>query len=258
MSFEPSWNVKKQVGNRSHIGTAPDPAHSVSTPHDTWSGTNGPIESWMSQSDYPGAGSLVLEPYTAYADSAGGGGPIDATPIDHTTGLGSGAGLDARESQAQNASWHAVEENATAARRWTAPTDSDGVQHVFRQQEQPSPGIAGSPANVMMQARTNYDAYPEGRIMGHRTYRWRDRTFDRRTYTPDHWMQYTPNAFTAPDVPAGDGPYTSSAPQQGHVNVLMEKAPQLRRVPTSWSDPVVTDPTSTPGFSEAPLDVWGQ
>lgn len=258
MAFSPSWNVKAQVGNRSHIGTAPDPVHSVTTPHDQAMSANPGAESWMSQSPYPGAGSIVLGENTVYADDNGGGGPVDHTPIDHTTGLGTGAGLPDAVSQAQNAAWHGADRNATAARRWTAPPDSDGIQHVFRQAEPVPTGIMGSPETVMLKAGTNPEAYPNGQITGHRIYRWRDRIFDRRSYDPDHRPLFTPNAWTARPVPAGAGGYASPAPQQGHVNVLMEKAPQLRRVPTSWSDPVVTDPTSGPYPIDAPLDVWGQ
>jgi hypothetical protein len=255
MAFSPSWNVKGQTGNRNHLGSAPDPALGVVTPHDQAMSANPGAESWMSQSGYPGAGSIVLSENGVF-DGASGGGPVDHTPVDHTTGVGFGAGLDARTSQEQNAQWHSADWNATAARRWSAPMDSDGIQHADRIAEAPPTGLWGSPETVMLKYGTNPAAYPNGQITGHRIQRWRDRIMDRRGYTPDHRPLFTPNAYTARNVPAGAGGYASPAPQQGHVNVLMEKAPQRRVVPTSWSDPIITDPTSG-GYVEPSLDIWG-
>jgi hypothetical protein len=257
MAFSPSWNVKKQVGNRALIGTAPDPLHGTQSTHDYQQSSNGGIEPWMSQVTDPGTSDVLVGEGTDYDNLSGGGGPVDYTPIDHTFGDGVGAGLTDGQSQDENAAWRGTDLNATAARRWSAPPPSDGPLHAERLQQPASIGLAGSPETMLLQYGTNPEAYPNGQTNGHRIWRWRDRVFDRRTYTPDHRPLYTPNAYSAPDVPAGSGPYTSPSPQMGQVNVLMEKAPQLRRTPTNWSDPVVTDPTSNVGYVEAPLDVWG-
>jgi len=257
MAFSPSWNVKQIASNRALVGTAPDPLHGTLSTHDYVQSNNAGTESWMSQVPDPGTVSLVVGEGSNYDDAQGGGGPVDYTPVSHEFGTGPGAALTPEVSQAQNAAMREEDFNATAAHRWTAPQDVDGRQITERLAEQVPVGEMGSPGLTDAHIGTSPVSYPNAQRTGHRMHFWRDRVFDRRTFTTDHRPLYTPNAYSAPNVPAGSGQYSSPFPQLGHVNVLMEQAPQLRRTPTSWSDAVVTDPTSKVSYVEPPLDVWG-
>ncbi len=206
--------------------------------------------------------SQVADPGTAnplqgdgeYGRLTGGGGPVDATPVDHTTGIGVGAGLPLGASEAQNEAWHEVDYGATAARRWQAPESADGHQ-VTERLTQPVPiGELGSPGFTESRIGTSPVSYPNAQRTGSRMHFWRDRVFDRRTFTTDHRPLYTPNAYDAPAVPAGNSQYTSPFPQLGHVHTLLQQAPQQRRQPPGAGDAVVTDGT---GVLPAPVEAWG-
>lgn len=255
MAFNASWDRKRYASNRALIGTAPDPAHATAAPHDALYDANPGPESWETQFSTPGVPDQLVGAHTVYAGQVGGGGPIDNTPVDHTTGVGGGAGLTPEHSAAQNESWHAQDYGATDARRWASPVSSDGVNVVERLAEADPIGELGSLGTVELHVGTNKAAYPNTRP-GHRIHYWRDRVFDRRTFTTDHRPLYTPNAFTAPERPGGAGQYTSPYPSLGQVNTVMEKAPQLRRAPQSWGEPVTTDGTES-FHADVPLDVWG-
>lgn len=205
----------------------------------------------MSTTPDPGPSPLIGE-NTIYADQVGLGGPIDHTPVDHNAGDGVGAGLTPAESQAENAAARSVDYNATAARRWNAPMDVDGQNVAERLQEQAPIGQLGSMETVALHVGTNRQAYPN-QVVGHRIHRWRDRVFARQVYQTDHRPLYTPNAYTPPNRAGGNDYLVSPYPQLGQVNTVMEKAPQLRRVPEPWGNAVIVDAVS----SEPPLDVWG-
>ena len=260
MSFSATWNKKPTATNRALVGTAPDPRHSVVSPHDAEYNPNAPApDSWVSQVSNPGTVAQVEGEDSLFVTSQGvQGGPIDYTPVDHTTGDGVGAGLKPRDAQEQNAEWRETDYNATAARRWIAPTGVDYHNVAERLQESAPIGQMGSPETVALHVGTNRDAYPNA-VVGHRIHRWRDRVMQRIQLQTDHRPMYTPNAYTATNRPAGSGAYVSPYPSMGQVNVLMEKAPQLRRVPEGWAAPVTTDAVTVgPMVVEPPLDVWGQ
>lgn len=259
MAFSATWNKKPVATNRALLGTAPDPLHSAVQPHDVEYNPNAPApESWVSQVSNPGTVSAVEGEESLYTTAQGVvGGPIDYTPVDHTTGDGVGAGLKPRDSQEQNAEWRETDYNATGARRWNAPPSVDYHNVAERLQESAPAGQMGSPETVALHVGTNRDAYPNA-VVGHRIHRWRDRVMQRIQWQTDHRPMYTPNAYAAVSRPAGDSSNVSPYPSMGQVNVLMEKAPQLRRVPETWGAAVTTDGVSGPPVFEPPLDVWGQ
>lgn len=259
MAFTATWNRKMMATNRALVGTAPDPLHSAVQPHDREYNPNAPApESWVSTVANPGNVAPVEGEDSLYiTDQRMAGGPIDYTPVDHTTGDGVGAGLKPADSQEQNAEWREVDYNATAARRYQRPPEVD-YHNVAERLQEPAPvGQLGSPETVALHVGTNRDAYPNA-VVGHRIHRWRDRVQQRIQWQTDHRPLYTPNAYAAVNRPAGDASNVSPFPSMGQVNTVMQKAPQLRRVPESWSAAVTTDGVTVGApVAEAPLDVWG-
>ncbi len=258
MAFSAKWNTKiTATGPRALVGTVPDVRHATLHPHDQEYSANYPApESWVSQVPNSGAVAGVEGEDSLYITSQGiQGGPIDYTPVDHTTGDGVGAGLSPRASQEQNAEWRGTDYNATAARRWTAPPDVDYANVGERLQEAEPIAEMGSPEQVALKFGTNKAAYPNTST-GHRIHRWRDRVMGRIQWQTDHRPAYVPNAYAAPALGPGADYRVSPFPSQGHVNVLMEKAPQLRRPPQSWGASVTVDGMAAPA-SDPPLDVWG-
>ena len=259
MAFTATWNKKPVATNRALVGTAPDPLHSAVQPHDQeYSANPSYPDSWVQFAPNLGAVSMVEGEDSLYVTSqAVQGGPIDYTPIDHTTGEGTGAALKTGVSQEQNSEWHETDYNATAARRWTTPPTVD-YHNVAERLQEPSPmGQMGSPETVALHVGTNRDAYPNAGT-GHRIHRWRDRVMQRIQWQTDHRPMYTPNAYSATNRPPGTDTNVSPYPSMGQVNTLMEKAPQLRRVPEAWGAPVATDGVTVgPVIAEPPLDVWG-
>jgi hypothetical protein len=237
----------------------PDARHSTLHPHDAQYTDNSTVpDSWVSRTPNPGTVAGVEGEDTLYVTGQSvTGGPVDYTPVDHTTGDGVGAGLSDRDARDQNAQWRETDYNATAARRWMAPPDVDYHNVAERLQEAGPIGQMGSPETVALHVGTNKEAYPNAGT-GHRIHRWRDRVMDRRGFTTDHRPAYVPNAYTAVPRAPGNDYLVSPYPSMGQVNVLMEKAPQLRRPPQSWAAAVTVDGMATaPVVSDPPLDVWG-
>jgi hypothetical protein len=259
MAFTATWNKKVIATNQALIGTVPDPLHAAVHPHDVEYGANPDVDSWVSQVPNPGTVSAVEGENSIYiTPQQVQGGPIDYTPVDHTTGEGAGAALSTRDSQEENSEWHETDYNATAARRWTAPPDVDYHQVAERLQEQEPDGQLGSPETVALHVGTNKESYPNTST-GHRIHRWRDRVQQRIQWQTDHRPLYTPNAYSAVNRPAGASSNVSPYPSLGQVNTVMQMAPQLRRVPEVWTTAVTVDGQTTPAHVvEPPLDVWGQ
>lgn len=260
MAFSAQWNRKVvATGPRALQGTVPDARHSTLHPHDVEYSDNPTVpDSWVSRTPNPGTVAGVEgEDQLFITGQLVAGGPIDYTPVDHTTGDGVGAGLKDRESQEQNAEWRQVDYNASAARRWIAPGNVDYTNVAERLQEAEPIAEMGSPETVALKFGTNKQAYPNTST-GHRIHRWRDRVMTRHTFTTDHRPAYVPNAYAA--VPRGPGNdyLVSPYPSMGTVHTLIEQAPQLRRPPQSWGAAVTVDGMATPSaVADPPLDVWG-
>jgi hypothetical protein len=260
MSFSARWNRKVvATGPRALQGTVPDARHTMLHPHDKEYSDNPTMpDSWVSRTANPGTvGGIEGEDTLFVTPQSVAGGPVDYTPVDHTTGDGVGAGLTPEESQEQNASWRGVDYNAGAARRWTAPGDVDYANVAERLQEEFPVSPMGSPETVALHVGTNRESYPNTST-GHRIHRWRERVMMRIQWQTDHRPAYVPNAYAA--VPRGPGNdyLVSPYPSMGTVHTLREQAPQLRRPPQSWGAAVTTDGMSTPSvLSDPPPDVWG-
>lgn len=260
MAFTATWNQKVMATNQALIGTVPDPLHAAVHPHDVEYSANGPSpDGWVSQVPNSGDVSTLEGEASSYTTPQGiVGGPIDHTPIDHVSGDGTGAGLTPRDSQEQNAEARETDYNATAARRWTAPGDVDYDNVAERLQEAEPIGQLGSPETVALHIGTNKEAYPNT-SNGHRIHRWRDRVQRRIQWQTDHRPLYTPNAYAAVNRPGGAASNLSPFPSMGQVNTVIQMAPQLRRVPESWTAAVTVDGQTVPGqVVDPPLDVWGQ
>lgn len=261
MAYSAKWNRKVvATGPDALKGTVPDVRHSVLHPHDVEYSDNPTVpDSWVSRTPVPGTVAGIEGEDSLYTTPQGVvGGPIDYTPVDHTTGDGVGAALPVAQSQEQNASWREVDYNATAARRWVAPPDVDYTNVAERLQEAAPADQMGSPETVALHAGTNREAYPNA-TTGHRIHRWRNRTMFREVFQTDHRPAYVPNAYAATPRGPGNDYTVSPFPSMGTLHTLMEQAPQLRRVPQSWGAAVTVDGMATPAvMADPPLDVWGQ
>ncbi len=257
MAFSPTWNIKQMATNRALVGTAPDPLHNTPSTHDHVQSNNAGVESWMSQVPDPGTAAVLQGEGSIYADARGGGGPVDNTPVDHTTGLGVGAGLTQAQSSAQNEAAHQMDFGALAAHRFVAPQSVDGHQVTERLAQDVPIGELGSPGLTESHIGTSPVSYPNAQRTGHRMHFWRDRVMHRLTFTTDHRPLYTPNAYAATDAPAGDSQYVSPYPRLGRVHTLLQQPPQMRRSPADSGDVTTTDGTEPATYAPAPLDVWG-
>lgn len=246
-TVNPSWAV-------SSAGTVPDSQHK--TP-DALYGDRYP--GWQ----IPGAriqptpqGMTDDEP--VYTTDSAPGGPIDRTPIDHTTGLGFGAGLDPLVSQEQNAAAHRVDSGATDARRFSTPVmRPPGETLDVSLYRQPDVNV-DSPGYTELQRRAQPAVSPDAR-RGLRQTRFFHRHFgfNSEYFANDHRPRVVTNAFTAPNVPAPPQGATATTPyaSQAPVRVVRSIVPQLRRAPRPWDEAATTSGPDT--MTEPPLQGWG-
>jgi hypothetical protein len=207
----------------------------------------------------------IMETREIYSVDAAPGGPT-YDPPSHSEGVGFGAGLSWAASQAQNDSAHMTDDGSIAARLPNPMGERDGTYHAERSQLLLEPaGLAPAgtpdlpPAAGMWQG-LNAAEYPN-RMTGHRRWSWRDRVYERRTWSVEFPAVTTPNAYTAPDSsPVADGnAYTSpyAAAQSTQVRVVNTTAPQLRRTPGAWDQSITSDGTEYVPYQEPAFQSWG-
>jgi hypothetical protein len=249
-AYTGAWARRAEVmQTRPALWGGPDPQHSRPDPHP---GTS--RESF----DTTGARlavtpeGLTSPPNLPILDGSGGQWLVlDQEPLDHSYGIGSGAGLPLRVSMAQNAAGHAQDRGARAGRRYAAPARQDGDVTVGLYQEPVYP--VGSPGSVVYQQEADPTTSPNASIRGpgKKVRRTWHRTFWREGWVTDHRPTYTTTAFTAPPaaaVPNGSqytSPYaTAAAVTVRNVTAVM---PQLRRNPRPWDEDFTTDGSAQEG-----------
>lgn len=215
---------------------------------------------WQNAPQNPAVPPLeVVDNQALTLDSAPGGYPWD--PPGHAQGVGYGAGLAFASSVAQNDAARSTDDGSLISRTWQPAVDRDGEYHVDRQQLAIDPAGIGSQAQIDLGKQLNPQAYPNRRV-GHRISRWRDRVYQRRTWSVEFRPIVTPNAYTAPALSQLDArskyvsPYGDAVAT--NVRVVNTTAPQMRRTPGPWDESITVDgtagsPYAEPGFSS----VWG-
>lgn len=149
-----------------------------------------------------------------------GGGPVDATPLDHADGVGVGAGLTLEQSQALSGSLHAQDRGAVAAHAYHPSVDRDGTPRI----EISADGIGdGDSPQTLALKRTGTDVDPLAR-RGKRMKRWYDRKIDMHRFDVEFRPRYVKSA-----TPGGS---TDMRPSDDAF-----VAPLVRETPTSWAPP---------------------
>lgn len=188
-----------------------------------------------------------------------GGGPIDRTPESHDYGPGVSPGLTQQESQALMMSWHEQDDGAVAARQWQPTTDREAGTGPRVTIIPDTPGEGDSPATLQYERSgvgSPIDPYAR---TGKRQKRWWDRFIDMHRYEPTYRPMYVKNAKTAqeqPAVPNGtqlDSPYATPWPMRSTPDAFV--APQVRRTPVPWDQPITADGVSL--SNDYGLHVWG-
>lgn len=183
---------------------------------------------------------------------------LDKEPADHDYGIGTGAGLPERQSQAQNARARSTDLGSMPARRYAAPQRQDGTYHADLLQEPVHP--VGSPGSVVFEQTADPQTSPNASVRGpgKRVARWWDRTFITHDWrgANDHRPLYVTNAYSAPESrPVMNGnQYTSpfATAVSATVHNVITTRPQLRRNPRPWDESMTTDGSEEiavdPGF----------
>lgn len=229
----------------------------------------GPLN-WAQPTQHAVPDQAITEAPEIYAlDSAAGGHPF--SPAGHADGVGYGAGLSWAASNAQNDSAHLNNDGSMQQRLWNAPSDRDGVVRHDRYQwlpdEAPGSGLrpAGMPdlpASPQMWQGLDRAQYPNRRV-GHRITRWVDRSFARRDWHVEYRPVVIPNAYTPPPQPvvANRTQYSSPFPaaQNANVRLVTFVAPQSRRTPAPWDEPLRVDATAASPYAAADsgFQSWG-
>jgi len=229
----------------------------------------GPLN-WAQPTEHAVPDQAVTEAPGIFAlDSAPGGHPW--TPDGPDAGVGYGAGLSWAAASAQADAAHLRDDGSIEQRLWNAPADRDGVQHVDRYQWLPDDapgsglrpaGMPDLPASPGMWQGLDRAQYPNRRV-GHRITRWMDRSYARRDWHVEFRPVVIPNAYSAPPqgVVANGNQYTSPVPaaQSANVRLVTFIAPQSRRTPAPWDEPLRVDATEASPYAAADsgFQSWG-
>jgi|SRR5690242_8349106 len=188
-----------------------------------------------------------------------GGGPVDMTPESHDYGPGVSPGLTTAESQALMMQWHEQDDGAVAARQWQPTTDREPGTGPRLAIITDTPLDGDSPQTLELERSgvgTPNDPYARS---GKRIKRWWDRVIDMHRWEPQYRPMYARNARTAqhqPAVPNGtqlDSPFATPWPMRATSDAFV--APQIRRTPVPWDQPITGDGTAPVG--DFGLTVWG-
>jgi hypothetical protein len=184
------------------------------------------------------------------------GGPIDRTPRTHDFGVGVGPGLDVPTAQAIRAEWGEEDLGAVDARRYIAASDRDGIGPTLAIVAD-TPGLGTSPqTNDLKITGVGGTNDPFART-GQRTQRSWDRRIDLHRYEVTYRPMTTKNAKTAqaqPAVPDGTqytSPFETAATGWGNFQPDSFVAPQERRTPEPWDQPLTVDGSGVDN------QVWG-
>ena len=238
---------------------ATDPQHLKPEPN-----PNGGPESWVATANAPPLpADLWGEPF---GTPVGGGGPIDAEPLDPNYGPGAAPGITREESRAEMALWHETDLGSVAARQYQALTSRADAQepgngpHVAVLYD--TPGDGDSPGTLLYERSgvgSPIDPYAR---TGKRIARWWNRFIDMHWYAPEYRPivdRYAVPQAVMPAVTGGgplDSPYASNGPMRATPDGFVN--PQLRRTPVPWDEPFTTDGTGTYAADPSTgLTSWG-
>lgn len=242
--YSGAWSRRTQADTVAPLKPGIDPEHLDPTDNPEW--VNQP-PGWVSTVDSP----ILPDEMYPMADPPmpTGEGPIDYAPQDHSYGMGFGPGLSVMEAQDLRSYWHSQDDGSYAAGAWQAMVDRDGQPHL-EVTEDGMPG--GDSPQTLQYERTGVGQPndPDARV-GKRFKRWYDRYIDYHRYDTDRRPLTPVQAYTAqpqPPVPNGtqlDSPYhTAATGYWGPPDRFV--APQMRRVPGDWAEPITTDATDSP------------
>lgn len=230
-----------------------DPEHLTPTPNpDQVTGS----QLWVESTPTPTLpDSLTAEPF---GTPIGGGGPIDRTPEDPSHGVGVGPGLTTAQSQAVRGALMSEDLGAVAARQYQATIDRDGTRNVAIIPD--TPGQGESPDTIALRYRTGVGQPNDpGARLAHRIKRWMDRVIDMHWYEPSYrpaTAVFARPVNPHPAVANGNqltSPFAAFVPS-GTPDTFV--APQERRSPVPWDQPLATDGITgiTTDFG---LPTWG-
>lgn len=198
---------------------------------------------------------LTAEPF---GTPVGGGGPLDLTPEDPSFGVGVGPGLTTLESQDIRGQLMEQDLGAVAARQYQPMIDRDGTRHVAIIPD--TIGDGDSP-NTLQYERSGVgqpiDPYAR---LGKRIKRWMDRYIDMHRYEVRPRPMYAHYASTVAEQSAvvNGNQLVPPFARFGSMAATPDSfvAPQERRSPVPWDQPLTTDgiPAPATGFG---LPTWG-
>lgn len=240
--YSGAWSRRTQANDPAPLVPGIDPEHLNPTANPEWvaqqpgwvSTVSAPL---LPDDMYPGMGAVQL---------ATGEGPVDFAPQDHAYGMGFGPGLSVIEAQDLRSYWHSQDDGSVAAGNWQVMIDRDGQPHLERTED--GIGDGDSPKTLQFE-RTGVGQPndPDARVGG-RFKRWYDRYIDYHRYPTDRRPLTPRQAYTAQPQPAMadpgplDSPYATAATGYwGSPDRFL--APQARRVPGDWAEPITTDAT---------------
>jgi hypothetical protein len=252
MAYTGAWVRQRLPSTLVPLQPQPDPEHLTPTAEPDLASGQQPL--WVA-TDH-GAPTL---PDHLVGDSPAGntsaGGPIDHTPDDPGFGVGGGHGQTTLEAQAVRGELHGEDLGAVAAHQYVPKTDRDGTWYLDQ-----IPDVVGdgdSPATLQLdRTGVGQPNDPEARL-AFRWKRWVDRHIDMHRYG----VIYRPRVVVAADAqipqpPVGqptqlDSPYPTMV-KMGTPDAFV--APQLRRSPDPWDQPITGDGVTGGPFG---LTSWG-
>jgi len=187
------------------------------------------------------------------------GGPVDSTPADPNLGIAGGNGLTTLEAQALRGLAHSQDFGAVAAHQWQPQTDRFDGSGPHVEIIPDTIGDGDSPSTVDLRYRTGVGAASDdgNSRLAKRQKRWWDRVIDFHRWPVTYRPRIAVNARTPSATPpvASGGQLVSPFPAlvwTGTPDRFV--APQERRTPGPWDEPLQTDPMSAGPYA---LGSWG-
>lgn len=192
-----------------------------------------------------------------------GGGPVDLTPRSHEYGIGTGHGLTDTEAQvirnyAGNLDMGDMEVQQYVAMTDREPGSGPGVAVI-----EDVPGMGDSPQTNALHITGvggTDDVYAR---IGKRISRWWFRPWDMHRWEVGSRPMRYKTAYTAPNQPAVpdgtqyDSPFQTAAGGWAEMQPDSFVAPQLRRTPEPWDQPITSDATPMSVDDGNAAQLWG-
>jgi hypothetical protein len=189
-----------------------------------------------------------------------GTGPLDTSPdYGHELGVAPGHGQTQRQQLATGQEIHSMDFGAPAANTWVPMINRDGTNHVAIIPDGDNDGE--SPQTVALQrSGLGIPNDPYAR-RGKRIKRWYDRFIDMHDWSVERRPVYVRNAYQDSGQPAVAGGTQYDSPYGTLQQVSTQDsfvAPQVRRTPGPWDEPLSSDGSGQLGVSAGyGLTSWG-